>query len=129
MGPMLAPLPMPTKPARICTFCQQRVASGMTCTCARSRSAEAERNRRYEASRLSASQRQYSTKWRKERAAFLADHPTCVRCGATATVVDHVTPHRGDMKLFWRRSNWQALCTHCHSSTKQREERRPQLDS
>jgi 5-methylcytosine-specific restriction endonuclease McrA len=117
---------MPVKPGRICGYCRQRVASGMACACAQSRRAEAERNKRYEATRLSASARRYDTKWKKERTAFLADHPTCVRCGAPSTVVDHITPHRGDMKLFWSRRNWQPLCTHCHSSTKQREERRPQ---
>lgn len=41
-----------------------------------------------------------------------------------ATVVDHITPHKGDKILFWSKSNWQPLCTHCHSSRKQREERR-----
>jgi 5-methylcytosine-specific restriction protein A len=25
-------------------------------------------------------------------------------------VVDHIVPHRGDKKLFWDSSNWQALC-------------------
>lgn len=42
---------------------------------------------------------------------------------AAAKVVDHITPHRGDSKLFWDTSNWQALCTPCHSGTKQAEER------
>ena len=32
-----------------------------------------------------------------------------------ATVVDHIIPHRGDMKLFWDESNWQALCESCHN--------------
>ncbi|TIX74642.1 MAG: HNH endonuclease, partial [Mesorhizobium sp.] len=41
-----------------------------------------------------------------------------------ANVVDHVKPHRGDMRLFWSRSNWQPLCTPCHSSIKQSRERR-----
>ncbi|WP_189426952.1 HNH endonuclease [Devosia pacifica] len=36
---------------------------------------------------------------------------------------DHITPHRGDDQLFWDRTNWQALCAHCHNSTKQRQER------
>ncbi|MFD0669710.1 HNH endonuclease [Ramlibacter sp. MAHUQ-53] len=45
------------------------------------------------------------------------------RVGA-ANVVDHIEPHRGDQALFWRRSNWQALCSHHHNSAKQREEAR-----
>lgn len=40
-----------------------------------------------------------------------------------ATVVDHIVPHRGDMKLFWDRDNWQALCKACHDSHKQRLEK------
>jgi 5-methylcytosine-specific restriction endonuclease McrA len=28
----------------------------------------------------------------------------------TATIVDHIKPHRGDQNLFWDQTNWQALC-------------------
>jgi 5-methylcytosine-specific restriction protein A len=38
-----------------------------------------------------------------------------------ATDVDHIVPHRGDKKLFWDESNWQALC-HSHHSIKTRNE-------
>ena len=63
--------------------------------------------------------RGYNAQWRKARTAFLNRHPLCVSCLADgklvpATVVDHVTPHRGDMKLFWDVNNWQALCKDCH---------------
>jgi 5-methylcytosine-specific restriction endonuclease McrA len=37
--------------------------------------------------------------------------------------VDHIIPHRGDDRLFWDRSNWQALCAHHHNSNKQRLDR------
>ncbi|WP_338153338.1 hypothetical protein [Pseudophaeobacter leonis] len=30
--------------------------------------------------------------------------------------------HRGDMRLFWDRSNWQPLCTSCHNRRKQQLE-------
>ncbi|WP_324290694.1 AAA family ATPase [Ancylobacter sp. SL191] len=40
-----------------------------------------------------------------------------------ATVVDHIIPHRGDSKLFWSRSNWQALCVTHHSRSKQAAEK------
>jgi 5-methylcytosine-specific restriction protein A len=39
-----------------------------------------------------------------------------------ATVVDHIVPHKDNLKLFWDKGNWQALCAHCHSSVKQSEE-------
>ncbi|TIX60322.1 MAG: HNH endonuclease, partial [Mesorhizobium sp.] len=48
----------------------------------------------------------------------------CRYCPAPANVVDHIKPHRGDMRLFWNRANWQPLCTRCHSSIKQSRERR-----
>ena len=41
-----------------------------------------------------------------------------------ATVVDHITPHKGDLKLFWSRSNWQPLCKPHHDGAKQQAERR-----
>lgn len=68
-----------------------------------------------------------STRWRKERKAYLADNPLCIMCdrqGRTtpATVVDHVVPHSGDEVLFWDRSNWQPLCVSCHSGIKRRQE-------
>ena len=40
-----------------------------------------------------------------------------------AAVVDHITPHKGDMKLFWDSDNWQSLCKQCHDSEKQRLEK------
>ncbi|WP_343039067.1 HNH endonuclease signature motif containing protein [Propylenella binzhouense] len=86
--------------------------------------ADRERKARHDQNRPSARERGYDSKWQRERAAYLAAHPTCERCGAPATVVDHITPHRGDMKLFWRRSNWQPLCTPCHSRAKQAQEKR-----
>ena len=69
--------------------------------------------------RGSAHQRGYSRAWAKARAAYLAKHPLCVRCGnedvlTAASVVDHIKPHRGDKDLFWDSSNWQSLCKRCH---------------
>lgn len=74
-----------------------------------------------------AAQRGYGYKWQKAREQFLQANPLCVMCQAqgrveAATVVDHITPHRGDQSLFWRRSNWQSLCVTHHSRDKQREE-------
>lgn len=71
--------------------------------------------------RLTAHQRGYNKDWRTERAMFLRVHRHCVHhleMGAyvSATVVDHIVPHKGDMQLFWDRNNWQALCASCHNS-------------
>lgn len=72
-------------------------------------------------------QRGYGYKWQQAREGYLAHHPFCVYCKrdgilTLATVVDHRIPHRGDMTLFWDRTNWQGLCTTHHSKDKQREE-------
>jgi len=69
--------------------------------------------------RGSARERGYTTQWDKSRKSWLSKHPLCVQCeceGRTtaATDVDHITPHRGDMVLFWDVNNWQSLCKRCH---------------
>ena len=72
--------------------------------------------------------RGYGYAWQKARLGFLSSNPLCVMCRddgrvELATVVDHIVPHRGDMSVFWNRSNWQSLCSTHHSSDKQRMER------
>ncbi len=81
-------------------------------------------------SRPSSTQRGYGYKWQKAREHFLSQprNVLCVMCEAdgrvkAASVVDHVVPHRGDLKLFWDRKNWQPLCKPCHDSRKQSIER------
>jgi 5-methylcytosine-specific restriction endonuclease McrA len=111
---------MPFRAPSICS-CGRAVASGQRCACkivvAR------ERAKATDAKRGSSRARGYDSKWDRERAAFLKANPICNFCPAPSKVVDHKTPHKGDMRVFWDRSNWQGLCTHCHSSTKQRQER------
>lgn len=81
---------------------------------------ERERKRAVDARRGSASTRGYGSKWRRESREFLRRNPLCADCldeniVTAASVVDHIVPHRGDMKLFWKRSNWRALCDTHHS--------------
>ena len=111
---------MPSRPLRL-TACGCKVPYGTPCPheAARARQRKAE----HDAKRPTASARGYGTKWREARAAFLRAHPTCTRCGAPATVVNHKIPHRGDQKLFWSRSNWEAVCSPCHNGPIQSEER------
>jgi 5-methylcytosine-specific restriction endonuclease McrA len=68
-------------------------------------------------------ERGYGGKWQRARGFFLQRNPLCRFCDAAgrtelASVVDHIKPHQGDMKLFWDRDNWQPLCKPCHDSTK-----------
>lgn len=70
----------------------------------------------------------YTYKWQQAAEGFLKRNPWCEdhrQRGAfvQAKVVDHIRPHRGDMQLFWDKSNWQSLCKHCHDSHKQRREK------
>lgn len=66
------------------------------------------------------------------RPAQLLREPFCRECAkrgirTRATVVDHVTPHRGDWALFIDPANHQSLCKSCHdrkTAKEQAEERR-----
>ncbi|ETT58194.1 HNH endonuclease [Paenibacillus sp. FSL H8-0457] len=83
--------------------------------------------RGYDQERESSSKRGYGHHWRIERAAFLRENPLCAQCYKEervreSTVVDHIKPHKGDMKLFWDRQNWQALCKFCHDAKTARED-------
>ncbi len=61
-----------------------------------------------------------SAAWRAVRAAFLREHPVCVRCEGrgrlvAAVVADHVLPLKdGGARFDW--TNLQALCVSCHNS-------------
>lgn len=112
---------MPFAPPRLCS-CGTIVPSGVRCAC--QIAGDRARKARHDRGRPSARQRGYDSRWQKARAGYLLAHPYCIMCGAPASHVDHITPHKGDDRLFWDQSNWQSLCAHHHNSTKQREERR-----
>ena len=66
----------------------------------------------------------YNYKWQKHRELFLKQNPLCAYCQddgkiEAATVVDHITPHKGNMSLFWDVDNHQSLCATHHAATKQ----------
>lgn len=98
-------------------------ACGHPPTCGRCPTCAEKSRRDHDAKRPDATERGYGAAWRRARATYLALNPVCVRCGAKATVVDHVLPHRGDMRLFWDPSNWEPLCGPCHNSWKQAREK------
>lgn len=102
---------MPVRAPRICT-CGRVVPSGQRCACQRAKA------KAYDASRGSAAQRGYTGSWRKASAAFLAEpgHERCAcGCGRVADMVDHIRAPKGDMTLFWSRSNWQAFARICNT--------------
>lgn len=62
----------------------------------------------------------YGRRWKAAAKRWLQDHPLCAECAkldrvTAATDVDHSTPHRGDLALFWASHLWQSLCHACHS--------------
>jgi 5-methylcytosine-specific restriction enzyme A len=68
----------------------------------------------YDAARPSPS-RTYGRRWQRLRQAYLAQHPLCeCGCGYAATIVDHRTPHNGDISLLYDWDNLQAMTKACH---------------
>lgn len=68
-----------------------------------------------------------TARWSRLRTVVLSEEPLCRACMqdgqvTSATDVDHIQPHRGDLRLFWDRENLQALCHACHSSKTARGE-------
>lgn len=96
-----------------CPACGRAHPGGQRCPKA------VDRRRAYDRTRGA---RHYGTRrWQEFRRTWLLDHPFC-ECGAPATLVDHIVPHRGDVAIFWRQGNHQSLCAPCHNSRKRRAE-------
>lgn len=114
---------MPLAPKRECSW------SGCTTLVTRGRcdvheaivqAKEASRRKAFDRQRPNANARGYTNKWRQYSKARLVKHPLCRACernGRTvlAEVTDHIVPHRGDMKLFWDKTNHQSLCLACNT--------------
>lgn len=85
---------MPRRPLQFCSRpgCSNRVERGQ---CDEHRRQD---QRTRDRARPNASARGYaSAGWRRNRAKFLAAHPTCVDCGAPATVPDHDPVSRAEL--------------------------------
>lgn len=72
-----------------------------------------------------ASRLYHTNRWKRASKEFLAKHPLCDECGRQGKVTpaehtDHITPHRGDVGLFWDVSNWQPLCASCNAKKARR---------
>lgn len=73
-----------------------------------------------ERERSTSTARGYNYRWQKVRRMYLRENPLCVEClkkgrVESATVVDHIEPHKGDYKKFWNEDNMQSLCERCHN--------------
>lgn len=103
------------------SYCEKHYQEWQAKRQERIRKARDQRIQEADARRPNASQRGYNTAWKKARLGYLSRHPICVVCGKPATEVDHIIPHKGDLKLFWDVENWQSLCHECHSRKTFRE--------
>jgi len=90
---------------------------------------KADAHRQYDRDRGSARERGYTAVWDRASVAFLTDADNALCCGCLAigrltpaVLTDHVVPHRGDLTLFWDRSNWQPACRPHHDVVKARLE-------
>ncbi|MDX8517965.1 HNH endonuclease [Mesorhizobium dulcispinae] len=102
---------MPLKGPRLCA-CGRVVPAGQMCVCASARKAASD------AARPSARARGYTSKWSRESKAFLASlgSPLCAcGCGRPANMVDHKVAPKGNMTLFWDRTNWQPYNSTCNT--------------
>ena len=110
---------MPMLPPRFCASCGRRTAAHGVCECRRARKAEREK------SRPGARRRGYDGDWEGESEEFLArpENRYCAcGCGRLADMVDHIIAHKGDMRLFWSRANWQPMARACNSRKAAKQE-------
>ncbi len=60
--------------------------------------------------------RLYDGPWKIYSVKFLNINSMCYSCGKRATVTDHLIPHLGSLKLFWKTDNLIPLCKKCHDT-------------
>lgn len=64
----------------------------------------------------------YNTaRWKRLRKRQLSKEPLCGCCKSvgiteSATIADHIDPHKGDYEKFFDPDNLQSLCVSCHNS-------------
>src|SRR5574338_248955 len=103
---------MPTAPAKPCG----RIEAGKLCP--NLRPCPSHKHKPYAQAQRSSNL--YSTsRWQQMRYRQLRNSPLCKHCMnegkvIEATVADHITPHRGDTRLFWDAGNLQSLCDYHH---------------
>ncbi|MBN9347561.1 MAG: HNH endonuclease [Devosia sp.] len=111
---------MPSRAPSVCTHCGEP----HTGICAKRAAAIAARKARADRRRPSSSERGYDAAWEKLRADYLAAYPSCARCGQKAHLVDHKITIAKAPERRLDPSNLQSLCTPCHSSWKQAQDRK-----
>lgn len=110
---------MPTRPRTECARCRDLTVPGSG-YCEKHKIEAEARRAELDKARPTARERGYGRKWEAARLGHLKSHPFCVDCAAAgietaATEVDHEIPHKGDMRIFWDKTNWRSRCKPCHS--------------
>lgn len=98
------------------TFVRKRLCP---CGCSR-RLAIGERRcpeslKRADQARGNSNARGYNHSWREYSRARLLEHPTCVHCGARATMTNHKVSARARPDLFWDPKNHESVCAGCNN--------------
>lgn len=112
---------MPSRAPRICR-CGKVVAYRQKCPCTAAETKA--RKAKADGKRPNARARGYDRAWEAARAEWLSAYPSCRRCGQPGTLVDHIIPIRTAPHRRLDRTNFQTLCTGCHSGWKQSQERK-----
>jgi 5-methylcytosine-specific restriction protein A len=65
-----------------------------------------------------------SKRWKLLRDAVRVEQPFCQEpgCRRLTDHVDHIVPHRGDVELFYQKTNLQGLCVEHHGAKTKRGE-------
>jgi len=85
-----------------------------------------DKRRRYENKKPEYSKLYHTRRWIRQSKLFLKRYPLCAEClrynvTTQAECVDHFVPHKGDLRLFWDKYNWQSLCTMHHNQKSAKE--------
>jgi 5-methylcytosine-specific restriction protein A len=110
--------------------CNVLVGNGSYCDAHKIEKKQVEVNQRiqYDKERGTSASRGYNYRWSKASKKYREDNPLCIMCEAKGIVkinncVDHKIPvNSPDDPLFWEESNWQGLCTSCHSEKTAKED-------
>ena len=114
---------MPNLPKRYCSQpgCSNLVAASKWLCFVHWKQIVRAAQQKADSKRPNANARGYDKKrWRPMRSTHLAKNPLCAACQSQgrvteATEVDHIRPHKGNVKLLYDPNNLQSLCKPCHS--------------
>jgi 5-methylcytosine-specific restriction protein A len=117
---------MPMKPKHLCFYSGCGTLTDTT-YCPKHTEVKKQARRDYDKKRPSYYAWYDSARWQMLRSKILFACPLCVECSklgrhTSASVVDHIVAHKGNINLFWDAENLQSLCKTCHSAKTSKED-------